>query len=186
MKLFNHFIIEPKNGEKFISKQIIGGVEMFVNTSIEHAKFVNREAIVLELPIDYVGIIQKGDTVIVSHNVFRTYLDMQGKVNESDNLLEDNKFKVVEDEIFLIIRNGEYIAVDKYCFVEPIEEEVFFIGKREIPQVGIMKHCNSFLKSQGVKEGDTIIFDEDSEYEFMIDNKKLYRMYNNSILGILN
>lgn len=183
MILFNKFLIEPLNGEKFISKKKIGNTEIIVNVSIEEAKHVNRYAKILEVPLEYTGIIQKNDIVIVQHNVFRTYMDLHGNAVESENMISKNRFKVVEDEIYLIIRDGEYIAVDKYCFVEPIIEDVFFLGKQELKQIGIMKHSNLFLNNQGVKNNDKVVFDLDAEYEFLIGNKRLYRMFNNSIIG---
>ena len=44
-----------------------------------------------------------------------------------------------------------------------------------------MKYPNKYLSSQGVASGDKISFKPDSEYEFMVDNEKLYRMYDHQI-----
>jgi hypothetical protein len=40
---------------------------------------------------------------------------------------------------------------------------------------------NDYLKSLGVTEGDVVGFTPESEYEFNIENKKLYRIKSNDI-----
>jgi co-chaperonin GroES (HSP10) len=54
------------------------------------------------------------------------------------------------------------------------------LGKEE-PLVGIMKYPNKYLSSQGVKSGDRISFKPNSEYEFTVDDEKLYRMFDHQI-----
>ena len=44
-----------------------------------------------------------------------------------------------------------------------------------------MKYSNNYLNSKGVKAGDKVIFKPESEYEFMVDDEKLYRMYDHQI-----
>ena len=44
----------------------------------------------------------------------------------------------------------------------------------------------SHLKKLGVKEGNKVNFTKDSEYEFIINDEKLYRMRANDICTILN
>ena len=45
---------------------------------------------------------------------------------------------------------------------------------------------NKILKKLGVKEGNKVNFTKDSEYEFIINDEKLYRMRVNDICTILN
>ena len=40
---------------------------------------------------------------------------------------------------------------------------------------------NKYLSSQGVNPGDRISFKPESEYEFTVDDEKLYRMYDHQI-----
>ena len=44
-----------------------------------------------------------------------------------------------------------------------------------------MKYPNKYLSSQGVNAGDRISFKPESEYEFMVDDEKLYRMFDHQI-----
>ena len=47
---------------------------------------------------------------------------------------------------------------------------------KEQKHIGILKHGNSSLERAGVYEGDVVGFTPSSEYEFIIDNNRLYRM----------
>lgn len=179
----DRFIVSPLNGEKFITEKKVGEKTLIINTSIEQAKDVNRIGVVVSLPLNYEGNIQVGDNVVVQHNIFRTYFDGQGKTRESDNYIKDDLFQVIPECIFLIFREKEVIAVDNFVFVEPIIEEKKWIGKEEQKHVGIIKYSNSILKEQGVFEGDKIAFKTDSEYEFVINGERLYRMRTRNILA---
>lgn len=180
------FIVTPFNGEKFITTKKVGDKTLIINTSIENAKDVNRIGIVISLPLNYEGNIQVGDKVVVQHNVFRTYFDGKGLTRESDSYIKDNLFQVLPEQIFLIFRGDEVISVDNFVFIEPIIEEKKWIGSVELEHVGIVKYSNRILKAQGVFEGDKIAFKTDSEYEFVINDKRLYRMRTKNILAKLN
>ena len=47
--------------------------------------------------------------------------------------------------------------------------------------VGELVYSNDYLRSLGVTEGDVVGFTPESEYEFNIENKKLYRIKSNDI-----
>ena len=47
--------------------------------------------------------------------------------------------------------------------------------------MGIMVYPNDYLLTQGVKKGDNVCFQPDSEYEFTVDGEKLYRMFDHQI-----
>ena len=78
MKSLFSFIVKPKTSRYNNSKDI-EGKELVLNTEMSNHKFVSREGIVLETPLAEKTDIQKGDTVIVHHNVFRRFNDIQGK-----------------------------------------------------------------------------------------------------------
>jgi len=44
-----------------------------------------------------------------------------------------------------------------------------------------MKYPNEYLLSRGVKAGDTVCFTPESEYEFIVDEETLYRIYDHQI-----
>lgn len=182
MQSTTKFIITPKGGSNFINEKTINGNNFVVNTSIEEAVNVNRIGIVVSLPLDYSGNIKIGDEVVVQHNVFRDWFDTKGNTRKSQNHFKDNLFIAGIDSIFLICRNGVFIAVDNYCFVEPITEDVRWIGTQEVKHQGTVVFGNKYLEQQGVFEGNVIAFKAESEYEFQIYDKKLYRIRTVNIL----
>ena len=76
----------------------------------------------------------------------------------------------------------------KYCFVKPVPVKKSYLSKTgdEEPLIGTMKYINNELETLGVKVGDEISFTPDSEYEFIVEGEKLYRMFTNNITMILN
>ena len=47
--------------------------------------------------------------------------------------------------------------------------------------MGLVKYSNEYLISKGVNNGDKVSFKPESEYEFMVDGEKLYRMFDHQI-----
>lgn len=183
----NRFIISPKSNSQYNNVKKIGDSEIIINTSIEDAKDVQRYAKVVSLPINFKGgDIQKGDDVIVHHNIFRITYNDQGVPMQSDMHITDNLFFADQDLVYLSIRNGQKKGVNGYVFIKPIEEETKFEGKKEIEHVGIIRYICKELEEQGLKEGDKICFRKNCEYEFNIDEERLYMMSSKRILAKLD
>ena len=67
-------------------------------------------------------------------------------------------------------------------YVKPIENKTDFVtNQKERLRVGILKYGNSSLDALEVNEGSLIGFSPSSEYEFIIENNRLYRMRTNDI-----
>ena len=75
MKAPFDFVIEPK-GNRYNNVKKIEDKNLIINTEIYNHQFVNREAIVKSIPTAFKTDIQPGDTVIVHHNVFRRWHDI--------------------------------------------------------------------------------------------------------------
>jgi len=177
------FIVKPFENKRYSNTKKIGSIDFIVSTSIEDHKFSNRYAEVLELPIGYKGPIQVGNILLVHHNVFKYYNDIKGKQQSGKSFFQDNKFFVEEDQFFMYKNKNGWNAYNKYCFVEPSEVEESYIYKpiSKEPLVGIMKYPNEYLKKQGIKNGTKVSFKPESEYEFIIDDKTYYRIYDHQI-----
>ncbi len=65
-------------------------------------------------------------------------------------------------------------------------EEKKWIGTVEQEHVGIVVYNNEVLKSSGVNVGDKIGFGTDCEYEFNINDQRLYRVRTPRILAKLD
>ena len=76
MNSLYQFIIKPI-GERYDNKIKVDNKELIINSSISDHKFINRIAEVVSIPLGFKTKIQKGDTVVVHHNLFRRYYDMK-------------------------------------------------------------------------------------------------------------
>lgn len=178
-----YFIAKPINGKRYNNTKMFGDVEFIVSTSEEDHKFSNRYAEVVELPLGYKGPIKVGYTLLVHHNVFKFYNDIKGRQKSGKSFFRDDLFFIDADQFFMYNDGYNWNAYDRYCFVKPIPTTESYIKKpiSEEPLVGIMKYPNEYLLDKGVKAGDMVCFSPDSEYEFTVDEEKLYRMYDHQI-----
>ena len=177
----NCFIVEPFGGTNFVVKE----GDIIVNVSIENHVYTNRLGVVKYLPKNYKGDVVVGDILVVHHNTFRTYYDQKGMKKESFNHIKDKLFQVSNEFIYMIIKpNGEQIAFENNVFVEPIiEKPSFFELEQEIKHVGKVYLSNDELKKEEIDKGNVIFFAKDSEYEFILNKKRLYKMTANRILA---
>jgi hypothetical protein len=185
MKSPFYFIVKPNKNKRYDNTVDFDGVEFISSTSKEDFKFSNREAIVVETPINYNGPVTVGDRILVHHNVFKYYNDMKGRERSGKSFLKDNLFFVDESQFFAYTNDSQnsWKCINDYCFVKPVATKDYYISKLcpEEPLYGIMEFTNSNLESLGVKKGDEVCFEPESEYEFTVDGNKLYRMYTRNI-----
>ena len=174
MKSVYNFVVTPIKS-RYNNKKNIGGKELIVNTEIFNHQYVSREAVVKSIPTVGDTDIKVGDTVIVHHNVFRRWHDQQGVEKNSRSYIDEENYLVQPDQIFLY-KNTKWKAQKGYCFVAPIKSTDKLNVDKEKPLVGIVKHTDGT-----VIKGDLIGFRPSSEYEFIIDGQKLYRLLSNFI-----
>ena len=176
MQSISDFIIKPKNKRYNNTKQI-GDSELLLNSEISDHRYVSRNAIVLATPLINETDIKVGDEIIVHHNVFRRWYDVRGVEKNSRSYYKKNKYFVKADQIFLYKRNNEWQAPKGYCFIKPIVSNN--IIEKEVPLRGIIKHVDKDLI--GIEKEDLVGFTPSSEYEFVVDGERLYRVLTNSI-----
>lgn len=170
------FIIKPKNKRYNNTKQI-GDSELLLNSEISDHRYVSRNGIVLALPKLETTEIKVGDEVILHHNVFRRWYNVRGEEKNSRSYWEDDKYFVKSDQIFLYKQNNEWQAPEGFCFIKPIESNN--IIEKEVPLRGIIKYVDKELKN--IDKEDLVGFTPSSEYEFIVDGERLYRVPTNSI-----
>jgi hypothetical protein len=175
------FIVEPKN-KRYENEVDINGKKLIINTTMDDHKYVSRIGIVKSVPKVGETDIKVGDEVIVHHNVFRRFHDIRGVEKNSSSYFKEDLYFCYYDQIFLYKQNDQWKAPFDFCFVKPIENKKQFISsEKERPRVGILKYGNSFLDAFKVNEGSLVGFSPSSEYEFIIENDRLYRMRTNDI-----
>ena len=178
------FIIKPKN-ERYDNKKYIDGQELLVNTEISDHRYISRTGIVLNIPKSENTEIQIGDEVILHHNVFRRWYNQHGIEKNSRSYYKDDLYFVKSDQLYLYKRNNKWNAPKGFCFVKPIQSTNILSNEKEQPFKGIIKYVDKDISSLIEKE-DLVGFTPSSEYEFIVEGEKLYRMFTNNITMILN
>ena len=175
MESVYNFVVTPK-GDRYNNTKEVNGGKLILNTEIFNHQYVNREAIVVSTPMVGQTDIKPGDTVLVHHNVFRRWHDVKGREKNSRSYFDESTYFITQDQIFLYKKDDKWKAPKGYCFVIPLKATDQFNIESEKPLQGIIKY------SDGTVEVDDLIgFKPGSEYEFVVDGERLYRVLSNFI-----
>ena len=175
MKSVYNFVVKPI-GERYNNKKKIGDSELILNTEIHNHQYINRLAEVVSTPIVGETNILPKDEVIIHHNVFRRWHNQHSVEKNSRSYFNEDTYLVQPDQIFLHKTLKEWKTPKGYCFVQPIKSKDMFGVDKEKPLIGIVKYSDGT-----VNVGDLVGFTPNSEYEFIIDNNRLYRVLSNLI-----
>jgi|TARA_B110000977_G_scaffold1044_1_gene1439 hypothetical protein len=172
--VFN-YLVSPK-GDRTVGSKEIEGQTLLLNTDLQNHSYTNRVGTILNLPLVGNEELKEGDDVIVHHNVFRRFRDVRGNEKDSKNYLSEDVYTIQADQIYAFKRNGEWKALKGFCFVKPIKEDKMFSVDFEKPLIGIVKLGNDEIEKESL-----VGFKPNSEYEFVIEGQRLYRVPTNSI-----
>ena len=176
MKSVYNFVVTPI-GERYNNAKKVEVGDLIINTEIYNHQFVNRVAKVISTPIVGDTDIKPGDEVIIHHNVFRRWHNVKGVEKNSRSYFNESTYFITQDQIFLYKRDGEWNAPKGFCFVKPLKEIDDPLNVNiERPLIGIVKYSDGTI---GINE--LIGFRPSSEYEFVIDGERLYRVLSNFI-----
>ena len=175
MKSVYNFVVTPV-GERYNNIKKIGDSELVLNTEIYNHQYVNRSAKVTSIPTIGKTNIKVGDIVIVHHNVFRRWHNIKGVEKNSKSYFNEETYLVNNEQVFLYKRKDNWSSPKGYCFVKPLKSVDEFDVETEKPLMGIVQYSDGT-----VKIGDLVGFRPGSEYEFIIDGQKLYRVLSNFI-----
>ena len=176
MKAVHDFLISPVNKKRYNNVKKVGNKELIVNTEIFNHQYVNREATVEATPSAYDTLIKVGDKVLVHHNIFRRWHNMKGVEKNSRSWYKDNLYFAELNQIYLYKRNNKWHTLDGYCFVKPLINKNKLDTDREEPLKGIVKYTDGT-----VKKNQIIGFKPYSQFEFVVDGERLYRVLSNFI-----
>ena len=181
MKSLYDFIVKPL-GDKYNNTININNKKLIINTKIENWKFVNRLAEVVETPKAFKTPINKGDLLIIHQNVFRTFYDIKGQKKKSRSYFKDDLYFCAIDQIYLYKNKDGYHSFGDRCFVQPIKDKSDLTLDKERKLAGILKYGNSSLNKLNINPGDLVGYKPNGEWEFLVDNKRLYCMKSNDIV----
>ncbi len=176
------FIVKPIGEDRYANSKKIGEKELILNTKIESWKFVNRFAKVISTPLAINTDIKKGDTIVLHQNVFRRFYNMQGKQTNSRSYFKDNLYFAALDQIYLYKNKDKWESFGDRFFVKPIKNSDNIRNRKEQPYVGILKIGNNKLEASNINSGDMVGFKPGAEWEFFIDDERLYCMKSNDIV----
>ena len=170
MKSVYNFVVTPI-GKRYNNTKKVGDSELILNTEIFNHQYVNRKASVISTPIIGDTDIQVGDDVIVHHNVFRRWHNVKGIEKNSKSYFNESTYFISQDQIFLYKRFWEWKTPKGYCWIKPLKNTDQFNTEQEKPLQGIVKYSDGT-----VNVNDIVGFTPNSEYEFVINGERLYRV----------
>jgi len=169
------YVIKPL-GDRYNNSVEVGDKNLILNTEVFNHQYVNRQAIVLSTPKAVKTEIKAGDIIITHHNVFRRWHDVKGVERNSRSFYKEDKYFIKHDQIFAYKIANKWRSLKGYCFIKPIKSIDKFSENNERPLVGIVKYTDGSFDV-----GDLVGFRPSSEYEFVIDGERLYRVFSNFI-----
>ena len=170
MKSVYNYVVKPKGGRYNNSKKV-GDKDLILNTEIFNHQYINRQATVISTPIIGNTNIEVGDDVIVHHNVFRRWHNQRGEEKNSRSYFKEDTYIISQDQIFLYKTFWQWKTIPGFCWVKPIKNFNKLDVDQEQPLIGIIEYAD-----KGFNKGDLVGFTPNSEYEFVIDGQKLYRV----------
>jgi hypothetical protein len=170
MKSVYNFVVKPK-GQRYNNIKKVDDKDLILNTEIFNHQYTNRQAEVISTPIIGNTNIKTGNIVIVHHNVFRRWHDVKGIERNSKNYFNEDTYIISSDQIFAYY-DKKWKPTPGYCFVKPIKNFDKLNTNQEQELMGIIEYADI-----GFSKGDLIGFRPNSEYEFIINGQKLYRVY---------
>ena len=176
MKSPYNFVITP-DGERYNNIKKIADKNLILNTEIFNHEYVNREGSVCSCPMLGDTPVKEGAKVIVHHNVFRRWLDIKAVERNSKSWFSEDKYIVSAEQIFLYNNGDSWSAMEGFTFVQPLKsKETIDTGEQEDPTKGIVVYSDGTYQ-----KGDIVSFTPFSKYEFIVEGKRLYRVYNKFI-----
>lgn len=153
-------------------------------------QFENRivQGVIHSVPPKFSHIFREGDTVFFHHSLVvgadnnRPVIDWKERLFNLD-YTEEWSFNCL---VYLIKRNGEYISVNDFVFMKPIEVEKYEkIGSLWIPDSAApeepnratLVYSNDVVNEEfDIKVGDSYYVSEKGRYVMDIDGEQLWRM----------
>ena len=181
MRSLYDFIIKPL-GDRYENELKLGNKTLVLNTKIESFKSVNNLAVVVETPKAFKTNIKKGDIIVIHHNVFRVFYDMKGVKKNSRSFFKDNLYFCAIDQIYLYKNTGDWKSFGDRCFVMPLKNKDSLRIDKEQKLIGILKYGNKSLDALKISPEDVVGFTPNSEWDFIIDDQRVYCMKSNDIV----
>ena len=174
MNAYKDYIIEPV-GDRYNNSVRVNDKELIINTEIFNHQYINRLAKIIATPLLFQSPLNVGDEVIVHHNIFRRWTDVKGREKNSRSYWKEDKYIISENQIYLY-KKDNWIAMPGYSFVKPLKAINKYNIENERPLIGIVKYSDGTFNKK-----ELVGFTPSSEYEFVVNGERLYRVLNKFI-----
>jgi co-chaperonin GroES (HSP10) len=188
---------KPKNGRVIVelNKKLRDSVEIGGKTYILDNSFrkmfhavQNAEVIACDDECD----LDAGDKVYVHHFVIE---------DERKVPIKDKDYRWLEySQIYCKVKDGILETLGNYILVTPVKyNDSNFkkysdsgillrqkAGSEDVERFGIVRSVGKEAKDKGIKEGDTIFFNKNCEYEIIIEGERLYRMEYRDVITVVD
>lgn len=181
MKPLFHFLVTPLNGRSYNNEVDLGnGKKFIISASQEDHTTTQRIAVVIEIPMEYKGAVKLGDQIVVHHNIFRVSFDQKGREKPSSAAVGNGTY-LVEPDLAYMYRSSDsddWKAINPFIFIEPVSNDNNMFDSSRLKQ---LYGTIAYSANKELPIGQLISFTPDSEYEFKIDGRVLYRMREKNI-----
>ena len=174
MNAYKDYVISPI-GDRYNNSIRVGEKELVLNTEVFNHQYINRHAKIIATPLLFQSPLNVGDEVIVHHNIFRRWHDVRGKERNSRSYWKEDKYIISQDQIYLY-KKDNWIAMPGFSFVKPLKSSDKLTNDKEQPLIGIVKYTDGCFNKE-----ELVGFTPNSEYEFVINGERLYRVMNKFI-----
>tara|TARA_B110000211_G_scaffold141588_1_gene161707 strand:- start:116 stop:499 length:384 start_codon:yes stop_codon:yes gene_type:complete len=107
---------------------------------------------------------------------------MKGVKKKSRSSFVDGLYFCALDQVYLYKRNNKWNSINNRCFIKPLKIKDGLEVVKEQKLIGILKIGNSSLEALGINEGDTVGYTPNGEYDFIVEEQRLYCMKSNDIV----
>jgi hypothetical protein len=107
---------------------------------------------------------------------------MKGEKKKSRSYFKDDHYFCAVDQIYLYKNKNNWNTLNNRCFITPIKSKQDLTLDKEASLIGVLKYGNKSLEALNINPGDLIGFTPNSEWEFLVEDKRLYCMKSNDIV----
>lgn len=179
------YVVRPVDGRRYSNIKKISGVDFIMSSSEEDHHYSNRYAEVVELPsVQNTSVnVEKGDVLLVHHNVFKFYNGMKGDRKSGKSFFRDDTFLVSDEQFFMVKKGEHWHCLDGYSFLR-MDTSGYADLKSVIHNTGlqgmVVFHGKDALEL-GVSVGSVVSFVPETESRFVVDGENLFRIRNSHI-----
>lgn len=175
------------------------GFTLALSNVMQDAQNIVKHGLVREAPIKNTLGVQQGDIIYFHHNEIRTseiYNEGKTQVIPAPAVFipHEKLYLINPKQVYVIVRDGEIIEIDPYCFIAPyntkqVDETKYkhiiipeSVNNIESEKLGIVRYGCKSLRDKGINEGDVVGFTRFSKYTFPVLDEKLFRMKSDWII----